>query len=260
MKQFKLKDSPIVYYTDRCGESADWVLFLHAGFVTHEMFNKQYEYFRGKYNILTLDIIGHGKSQDAKKGDNIYKMSSWIKEIMEEEGVSSLHIVGICLGSFLAQDFANKYPETVKSLSCFAGVDINNFDMKIQMKNNSGHGLMILKALFSIRWFAESNKKISAYTKEAQDEFYRMNLEFPKKSFMYLAYNKMINAHKTGKRAYPLLVGCGEHDIPMEYEAVRAWKKTEPQCRVSVLKNAGHCVNMDAPDEFNELLEGFWEG
>lgn len=40
-------------------------------------------------------------------------------------------------------------------------------NMKIQMKNNSGNGFVMLKALFSIKRFAESNKKISAYTKEA---------------------------------------------------------------------------------------------
>ncbi len=72
MQQFKLDFSPIVYYTSGkdCGE---WVLFLHAAFVNHKMFQPQIEYFENKYNILTVDIIGHGESTDTKKGDCLEK-------------------------------------------------------------------------------------------------------------------------------------------------------------------------------------------
>ena len=75
---------------------------------------------------------------------------------------------------------------------------------------------------------------------------------------MFLAtLNSMINKYKTGKRNYPLLIGCGGFDIPMELEAVKQWKISEPNCRVVIFENAGHCVNMDAPREFNENYGGF---
>ena len=32
----------------------------------------------------------------------------------------------------------------------------------------------------------------------------------------------MVNKYKTGRRNYPLLIGCGKFDIPMELEAVKA--------------------------------------
>ena len=137
--------------------------------------------------------------------------------------------------------------------------DINNFDIKMQRKNGAKQMAMILKALFSVKWFAKENKKISAHTLQAQDEFFDMNVLFPKKSFMFLAtLNNMINKYKTGKRNYPLLIGCGSFDIPMELEAVKQWKISEPNCRVVIFENAGHCVNMDVPREFNETMENFW--
>ena len=61
MKQYHLEKSPIVYYISR-KEKTEWILFIHAAFVNHNMFQTQIDYFRDKYNILTLDIIGHGKS------------------------------------------------------------------------------------------------------------------------------------------------------------------------------------------------------
>lgn len=259
MKQYHLDESPIVYYISR-KEKAQWILFLHAAFVNHNMFRAQIDYFKDKYNILAPDIIGHGNSTKTKKGDSIDKMSLWISKILETEKIQKIHIVGISLGAVLAQDFANKYPEAVQSLACFGGYDINNFDAGLQKENGASQIRMMLKAIFSIKWFAKSNQKISAYTPQAQKDFYEMNLQFPRKSFMYLSsLSSMVNVQQTKPRKYPLLIGCGKHDIPMEQLAVEMWGKSEPGCRRVIFDGAGHCVNMDVPDQFNAAMEEFWK-
>ncbi len=258
MKPIKLAGSPITYFVSRT-EKVQWILFIHAAFVDHNMFKAQFEYFEKQYNILAIDIIGHGQSTDTQKGDTVDKMSKWIFDILKTENIDKVHIVGVSLGAVLAQDFANQYPHAVGSLACFGGYDINNFDPKLKNENSAKQKLMMLKALFSVKWFAKANKKISAYTSQAQDEFFAMNMRFPKKSFMFLAtLNSMVNKHKTGQRNYPLLIGCGKFDIPMELEAVKAWKSSEPDCRVVIFENAGHCVNMDVPEEFNKTMEEFY--
>ena len=91
MKSIKLANSPITYFisgTDR----TEWILFIHAAFVNHNMFKSQFEYFHNKYNILTIDIIGHGQSRDTKKGDGIDKMSEWIFDILKVENIEKVHI------------------------------------------------------------------------------------------------------------------------------------------------------------------------
>ncbi len=254
----RLGGSPIVYYLSG-KEHTEWVLFLHAAFADHNMFRTQVEYFKDKYNIFTIDIVGHGQSTDTKKGDGVDKMSEWISDILRAEKIEKIHIVGVSLGAVLAQDFANRYPNAVKSLACFGGYDINNFDEKMQKENGAKQMVMMLKAVFSIKWFAEENKKILAYMPKAQEAFYEMNIRFPKRSFLYLAsLSSMVNKHRTIKRNYPLLIGCGEHDIPMEFLAVKKWKENEPDCEVVIFENAGHCVNMDVPEEFNRVMERFW--
>ncbi|MCI9589799.1 MAG: alpha/beta hydrolase [Lachnospiraceae bacterium] len=260
MKPIKSANSPITYFVSRTGQ-AQWILFIHAAFVNHNMFKTQFEYFENRYNILAIDIIGHGQSTDTQKGDTIDKMPKWIFNILKTENIDKVHIVGVSLGAVLAQAFANCYPYAVSSLACFGGYDINNFDAKMKNKNSAKQKLMMLKALLSVKWFAKANKKISAYTSQAQNEFFAMNILFPKKSFMFLAtLNRMVNKYKTGERNYPLLIGCGKFDIPMELEAIKAWKSSEPDCTVVLFENAGHCVNMDAPQEFNKTMEEFWKG
>ncbi len=257
MEKLYLEKSPIAYYIDITNTNKEWLVFIHAAFVDHRMFEKQFEYFSGKYNLLAIDILGHGNSINAKKGDKIEKMSYWIDQIFQKHNISAAHFVGVSLGTVFIQDFANKYENKVLSLACFGGYDINNFDNTKQKANSKNQMKMMLKALFSIKWFSKANKKISAYTSDAQTAFYNLNIQFKKSSFRYLAgLQKFINKFPKKQRIYKLLVGCGEHDIPMEIEIVNDWAKYE-NCDKIIFKGAGHCVNMDVPKEFNLYLENF---
>lgn len=259
IKRSRLASSPIAYYTHRVG-CGEWVLFLHAAFVDHRMFAPQLEAFAGSYNLLAVDILGHGGSADAQKGASIEQMADWIREILRAEKIEKIHLAGVSLGAVLAQDLANRYPEAVASLACFGGYDINNFDPKLQRQNSAAQLLMMLKALVSIRWFAAANKKISAFSPAAQEAFYRMNLTFPKRSLRYFAsLGRMVNRQQTAPRQYPLLIGCGAQDIPLALRAAEDWKAREPQAELVVFEDAGHCVNMDVPQRFNEVMEDFWK-
>ncbi len=256
MENLYLDNSPIAYYVDDTANK-EWLVFLHAAFVDHRMFERQFEYFSGKYNLLAIDILGHGNSLRARKGDGVEKMSDWIDAIFQKHGISAAHFVGVSLGAVFIQDFANKYPDKVLSLACFGGYDINNFDIAKQKANSKGQMKMMLKALFSIKWFAKSNKKISAYTVDAQSEFYDLNIKFKKSSFRYLAgLQKLVNKYPKQQRPFRLLVGCGQYDIPMEIEIVNEWAARE-NCEKIILQDAGHCANMDAPNKFNSCLEEF---
>ena len=208
VKNCYLENSPIAYYIDDAANK-EWLVFIHAAFVDHRMFEKQFDYFSGKYNLLAIDILGHGNSIHAKKGDKIEKMSDWVNRIFQKHDIPAAHFVGVSLGSVFIQDFANKYENKVLSLACFGGYDINNFDIAKQKANSKSQMKMMMKALFSIKWFAEANKKISAYTSEAQTAFYDLNIRFKKSSLMYLArLQNLINKYPNKQRKYKLLVGC----------------------------------------------------
>lgn len=260
MEEIKLEGAPLTYYiSGRAREQ--WVLFLHAAFADHTMFRRQTEYFQSRYNVLTLDIVGHGNSTPAKPSDGVDRMSAWILEIFRRERIEKAHLVGVSLGAVLAQDFASRYPEKISSLACFGGYDITRFDPRLQRENGTAQLGMLLKGFISMKWFAQANKKVSAHTPQAQEEFLQMNLRFSRRGFLCLAsLNKMVNARDPIPRDYPLLIGCGQYDIPSEHTAIEQWKKSEPDCNLAILQGAGHCVNMDVPELFNKTLEQFWEG
>ena len=83
-----------------------------------------------------------------------------------------------------------------------------------------------------------------------------MNLEFKKSSFRHLAtLSKLVNKYKTPKRDYPLLIGVGEYDNDMAKKASIIWHESEPDSEYVEFFGAGHIVNMDTPEQFNEVLK-----
>lgn len=260
MMQKHLTGTP-VYYWISGAETAESILFVHAAFADHTSFDDQADYFSKHYRVIALDLIGHGKSTVTQKGDGIEKTSDYIRQLLDAEEIGKAHLVGVSIGAVLIQDFANKFPDRVASLCCIGGYDINRFPASIQKENGGAQLRMMLKALFSIEWFARSNKMISAATPEAQERFYRMNLRFKRSSFRYLAgLSGLINRHEPAPRHYPLMIGYGEKDIPLAIRAANMWHASEPESKLVVFENAGHLANMDVPDKFNEITHAFLTG
>ncbi len=248
----KILENASVHYWINDTKSESAIIFLHPAFADHTCFDEQLDYFKD-YRVITIDLLGHGKSLG--KG-TIEDTAQYIKQIMESERIDKINLVGVSLGAVFVQDFANKYPDKVSSLTCIGGYDINNFDENLQKDNSKQQMKMMMKAAFSIKAFAKDNKKISAYTKEAQEKFYQMNLKFKKSSFRYLAsLGKLVNKCQTQKRAYPLLIGVGEYDNAMAKQASAMWHKSEPNSEYAIFHGAGHIVNMDTPQEFNKTLK-----
>ncbi len=256
MKEYYLE--PLAYYLQTTTNSEEWIVFFHAAFVNHKMFDSQVQYFKDKYNILVIDILGHGNSINDKTGATIEKMAEYTNNILVKHNIAKAHFVGVSLGAVIAQDFANFYKDKVQSMACFGGYDINDFDEQKQKANSAAQMKLVFKAMISIKAFAKANKEISAYTVEGKEKFYNINLEFKKKSLMYLAdLHKLINKYPKQPKEFPLLIGCGEFDLPMEMEIIEDWAKKE-NCSKVIFEGAGHCVNLDKPQEFNEVLQDFW--
>ena len=251
MIEKKLENTAIHYWINdiKVGSA---IIFVHPAFANHTCFDTQLDYFKD-YRVITMDLIGHGKS--IGKG-TIGDTAIYINQIMETEKIDKMNLVGVSIGAVLVQDFANKYPSKVSSLTCIGGYDNNNFDKDLQKGNTKQQIKMMLKGMFSIKAFAEDNKKISAYTNEAQEKFYQMNLGFKKSSFRYFAtLHKLVNKYKTQKRDYPLLIGVGEYDNDMAKKASITWHKSEPDSEYMEFSGAGHIVNMDTPEQFNKVLK-----
>lgn len=95
----------------------DWVVFVHGIGGSTRTCGKQIDAFSEHYNLLLLDLPGHGLNADniIKKVDS-EKLHTGIKDTMDFLNIKYAHFVGLSLGTIVIANFAVHHPEYVKSI------------------------------------------------------------------------------------------------------------------------------------------------
>ena len=101
--------------------NADWITFVHGAGGSSTIWYKQIKYFSRNYNLLLLDLRGHGKSKSIllnpfKKKYTFNSITNDILEVLDAEKIKKSHFVGISLGTILIRNFAEQNSKRVKSL------------------------------------------------------------------------------------------------------------------------------------------------
>lgn len=102
----------VIQYPNK-GES---IIFLHFSGGNMAQWNGVVPYFIDKYNVVTLDLRGHGKSEKSLNGYTLDNMALDIIEVMNELKIMKAHIVGSSLGGEIAVSLAANYPEKIQSV------------------------------------------------------------------------------------------------------------------------------------------------
>ena len=115
----------MLYYEKLINESSDeWILFIHGLGGSIKTWKYQIDKFSPHYNILLVDLDGHGKSSPLKLFSN-YKPTSTAQEINEiliTEQIAQVKIVSLSLGTLVALEVARLFPEKVDSLVLAGGI------------------------------------------------------------------------------------------------------------------------------------------
>ena len=265
-KQMELKhkqtSSSIHYFVngDNNSDKKETILFIHPAFADHRAFDEQVNFFSNDFKVITMDLLGHGLSQGFKTNEKIHETYKHINEILANENIKKIHLVGVSVGALLAQDFANKYPEKVISLSSLGGYDVSNYDSSIEKSQGKEQIGFMVKALFSIKLFSKSNSEITAYTEQAQKKFYQMNILFKRRSFTYMTSLSKIMNQNQSEHKFPLLIMYGEYDNELAITLAKDWSSNSQGSKLIPIEDAGHCANMDNPKKFNQVLLNFLQG
>ena len=95
----------------------EWVVFVHGIGGSTKTWNKQIEDFSQRYNLLLLDLPGHGLNSDKiiHKIDP-FKLHTGIKETLDFLNIENAHFVGLSLGTIVIAHFAAHHPEYINSI------------------------------------------------------------------------------------------------------------------------------------------------
>ena len=215
-------------------------------------------FFSKKYRVVTIDLIGHGSSKANKSKDKIDVSSKHIEKIIEIEGFDNAHLVGVSIGSLIAQYFALTHPKKVKSLTALGGYNINKENKEIEKAQRLSNFGLIFRALFSMKSFRKKTAEITCKTEKGQRLFYETASHFERKSFMVMpGLQNIIKDRESIKSQYPTLILIGEFDIDLAKKMAKEWHSEIDNSSYFMIENAGHSANIDKPLEFNTLLEDF---
>jgi pimeloyl-ACP methyl ester carboxylesterase len=252
------KEGYSIHYFVSGDKSKETILFLHPAYSDHQCLDKQIDFFSQNYYVITVDLLGHGLSQVKKSKDKIDQSAEHIQEILQSEGKENAHIVGVSMGSLIAQYFALLYPESVRSLTALGGYSIHKVNKEINQAQRKTIFSSLLKMIFSMDALRKYIASVSAVEKESQARVYESTKSFTRKSFMVMSgMDNMIKERGEVKHDYPLLILVGDKDLDLAQRAAEQWHKDDADSQFATIEQAGHCANMDNAAQFNEILLDF---
>lgn len=101
---YKSKDKLKIYYEIIKNKNKPFIVFIHGFCGNIKSFKYQKDFFKKKYNILSIDLRGHGKSDKPKK-EFFYKKELMINDvtnIIKKEKIKDFILIGFSLGGHIA--------------------------------------------------------------------------------------------------------------------------------------------------------------
>ena len=252
------------YTIYRIHEDSSWVTFIHGAGGSSNIWFKQIRDFSKFYNILLIDLRGHGKSANQpnaviqKKYSFEYVINDVI-EVLNFEKIDKSHFVGISLGTILIRKIAQVSPEKIETMIMGGAIiKLNVFSQVLMHFGNFFKSILpylwIYKIFaFIIMPYKNHRESRSLFIREAkklcQKEFvrwYKLTAEvIPLLSFF-----------RKNEVEIPILYLMGNQDrmfLPSVIKSV----KNNTYSELIIVPDCGHVVNVEKPDFFNKAAIDF---
>ncbi|MDX5337870.1 MAG: alpha/beta hydrolase [Cyclobacteriaceae bacterium] len=244
--------------------SHEWIVFIHGAGGSSAVWHKQLREFQKEFNLLLIDLRGHGKSADISQAiwSQQYTFEAVTKdvlEVLEFLEIPPAHFMGVSLGTILARQLAELEPNRVKSLVLAGAVTRLTTQSRILVFLGNVFKRIIpymwLYRLFAFiimprKQHAESrNLFIQEAQKLCQKEFIRWFT-------LTKEINPLLKYFKEKDLGIPTLYLMGDQDV-MFLEPVKNLVKIHKNAFLTVLEQCGHVVNVEKPEEFNQLSIAF---
>ena len=260
-------------YTTPCGQIRYWIsetaehagpqlVFLPGLTADHRLFDRQVEYFEGKYPLFVWDAPGHAASWPFSFSFTLMDKAAWLEEILTQEGFDRPILIGQSMGGYVAQAYAQQFPE---KMSGFISID----SAPLQREYVTGVEVALLKKMEpvyrcypwrSLLKSGSAGVAVSEYGQKLMREM-MMVYDGDQERYAKLAghgYRILAEAMEADLPyaiPCPALLICGEKDRAgscIRYN--KAWHK-KTGIPIEWIPEAGHNSNTDAPETVNRLIE-----
>lgn len=237
----------------------DWVVFIHPLGGSSATFYKQVREFKKEFNLLLIDLHGHGKSKKGIQGLLPEEIGQDILSVLDQVGIKSAHFVGMCLGNVVMDLIYKLNPNRVKSIVYGAAVKEINFLNRLLLKlgNLFKHVMPhdILYNLFALVMMPKKNHKearqlfVNEAKKMKRSDFLDWyNLIMTSQDF----YNDWIVQNDNAEKLY--LFGSEDH---LFISKAQGYVDKDFNAKLHIIDGVGHMCNIEKPKEFNRQAISF---
>lgn len=241
--------------------SSEWTVFIHGFGGSSNVWFKQIRDFHQNFNVVLIDLRGHGKSQGlpTKKKYSFEFIAHEVAEVINHLQIKRAHFIGVSLGTIVIRQLAVNYPKMIKSM-IFAGA-ITQLDIKSRFFLRLGRTFqpflpyMTMYKLFANIMMAKKNHRESRviFIREARKLMHREFLRWFKLTGKLTKYLKYLHHENRQERAL-YIMGSEDH---LFIEATKKLVSKGPNLQLEIVANCGHVVNVERPDEFNKIVIEF---
>ena len=248
----------MLHYKTYVNENTDrWLIMIHGAGGSIEVWFRQVADFAPHFNLLLVDLAGHGGSAEEAFGEgfNFARAAEQVMEVVHHLKIEKGHFMGLSLGSIVVRMIAKHYPKLVSSMILAGAVTRLSFKVQLMLQLATRFKRVIPYRLI---------KSVIARCIIPQDKYARSKRLFlnsaKKVSFeSFLSWikvgegvNARIKALFNEYISIPTLYLMGEDDklfLPQVEQTVR---KSGENVSLVVVPNAGHVCNVDNRRFFNE--------
>ena len=247
--------------------SRSWVTFIHGAGGSSSIWFRQIREFKAQYNVLLIDLRGHGESKDHLVNQHFptytFKdVSLDVIEVLDHLQIEKSHFVGISLGTIIIREIAELQAERVESMILGGAILKMNFRSQILMRVGvifkSVVPYILLYKLFA--WIIMPRKKHREsrllFVKEARKLYQK---EFIRWFKLVAEINSKLSGHRAKQSPHPTLYIMGDEDhmfLPAIQKLLED-KEHRKYAHLAVIPECGHVVNVEKPSDFNRICLNF---
>jgi pimeloyl-ACP methyl ester carboxylesterase len=252
LKYFDVESSKIACWVNSSnfGAHEQSLIFIHASGGDHSAWSHQYSRLHKYFNVLAIDLPGHGRSKDSGESD-VGNYCLWVKKLLDSLPLKNIILVGHSLGAAITLQFALNYPQKIEGIVAVGGgmkMPVNPSLLEFLKTNPTESVELICK--FSV---AKENR--AKFMAPLIKSLTHTRIDVLQGDL--LACDKLDLTEELRKISLKVLVICGVEDKMTPPEFSRQISEGISGAKLCLIEGAGHMVMMERPEEFNEALNKF---
>jgi pimeloyl-ACP methyl ester carboxylesterase len=226
------------------------LVFIHGSGGDHTTWIHQYTPLKDTFNIVAVDLPGHGRSEGPGERE-VSAYAEWMKKTVDGLGLAKPVMIGHSLGAAIALSFAIRYPDQAAAVvPVGGGAKMPVSPMILDGLKQDPAAVIGLAAKFAV---AKANRE--KFAELLQESFARVSSEILYGDF--LACSGLDITETVGGIRIPVTVLCGAEDKMTPPPLSQFIRDRVPGARLILIEGAGHFVMLENPEAFNAALTEF---